>query len=246
MENQRVLNKLLRTQDFSGSRKNLLQAERNAQSITEVEKVLAVVSDMAGGTSRIYDGGFGKTIGLKDYSSEDSIWETGILSMMSEEEQEEKYIAELRFYHYLRHQPKGIRRNSYLISKLRFNPAGKKSMDVLHRMYYVYDDDSMENVIGAICLYGPLTFDFSGKSHVVNSLTGIAEPLTSSANSDVLSKRERQILTLIASGLKSEEIAERLNISKHTVSRHRQEILARLQVKNSIEACRLAKSMLLI
>ncbi|MDE6449608.1 MAG: LuxR C-terminal-related transcriptional regulator [Muribaculaceae bacterium] len=245
MENQRILNKLLRTQDFSGSRKNLQQDENNVRGIIEVEKVLAVISDMADGTSRIYDGGFGNRIGLKDYSHEDSIWETGILSMMSDTELEEKFIAELRFYHYLRHQPKMIRQNYYMISKLRFNPVGREAIDILHRMFYVYDD-SLENVIGAICLYGPLTFDFNGRSHAVNSLTGIAEPLTSSANSAVLSKRERQILILIASGLKSADIAERLNISKHTVSRHRQEILARLQVKNSIEACRLAKSMELI
>lgn len=112
-------------------------------------------------------------------------------------------------------------------------------------MYYVYDD-SADNIIGAICIYGPLTIDFNGKSHAVNSLTGISEPLTSTTNSTVLSKRECLILSLIALGFKSAEIAERLNISKHTVSRHRQEILARMQVKNSIEACRLAKSMKLI
>ena len=245
MENQRILNKLLRTQNFSDSRTNLLMAENNIRALVEIEKVLAVISNMADGTSRIFDGGFGSTIGLKNYSREDSIWETGILSLMSDEEQEEKYIAELRFFHYIRHQPKQFRNNYYLISKLRFNQDGKKFMDVLHRMYYVYDD-SAENIIGAICTYGPLTFDFNGKSHAVNSLTGISEPLTSSTNSTVLSKRECQILSLIASGFKSAEIADRLNISKHTVSRHRQEILARLQVKNSIEACRLAKSMKLI
>lgn len=245
MENQRILNKLLRTQDFSDSREKILMAEDNARAMVEIEKVLAVVSNMADGTSRIFDGGFGSAIGLTDYSREDSIWETGILSIMSDEEQEEKYIAELRFFHYLRHQPKQQRKNYYLVSKLRFSRGGKNFMDVLHRMYYVYDD-SADNIIGAICIYGPLTFDFNGKSHAVNSLTGISEPLTSSTNSTVLSKRESQILSLIASGFKSAEIAERLNISKHTVSRHRQEILARLQVKNSIEACRLAKSMKLI
>lgn len=245
MENQRILNKLLRTQDFSDSREKILMAEDNARAMVEIEKVLAVVSNMADGTSRIFDGGFGSAIGLTDYSREDSIWETGILSIMSDEEQEEKYIAELRFFHYLRHQPKQQRKNYYLVSKLRFSRGGKNFMDVLHRMYYVYED-SADNIIGAICIYGPLTFDFNGKSHAVNSLTGISEPLTSSTNSTVLSKRESQILSLIASGFKSAEIAERLNISKHTVSRHRQEILARLQVKNSIEACRLAKSMKLI
>ncbi len=245
MENRRILNKLLRIQDFNGSHENMREADNYARAVAGVENVVAVVSDMADGTSRIYDGGFGDTIGLKDYSREDSIWETGILSMMPDTEQEEKYIAELRFSHYLRRMPRSIRKNYCLISKLRFDTVGGKSVDVMHRMYYVFDD-KVENVVGAICLYGPLTFDFNGKSHAVNSLTGVAEPLTSSANNAVLSKRERQILSLIESGLKSAEIAERLNISKHTVSRHRQEILARLQVKNSIEACRLAKSMELI
>ncbi|MDE7409673.1 MAG: LuxR C-terminal-related transcriptional regulator, partial [Muribaculaceae bacterium] len=69
------------------------------------------------------------------------------------------------------------------------------------------------------------------------------EELTSAANDAIISKRERQILQLIASGMESMEIAAALNISKNTVSRHRQEILAKLQVKNSIEACRLASSM---
>ncbi|MDE5846342.1 MAG: LuxR C-terminal-related transcriptional regulator [Muribaculaceae bacterium] len=44
----------------------------------------------------------------------------------------------------------------------------------------------------------------------------------------------------------SAEIAGLLNISIHTVSRHRQEIISKLQVKNTHEACRLAKSMGLI
>jgi len=37
-----------------------------------------------------------------------------------------------------------------------------------------------------------------------------------------------------------------LSISTNTVSRHRQEILGKLQVKNSIEACRVAKDLKLI
>ena len=37
-----------------------------------------------------------------------------------------------------------------------------------------------------------------------------------------------------------------LAISPNTVSRHRQEILGKLQVKNSIEACRIARDLELI
>ncbi len=44
----------------------------------------------------------------------------------------------------------------------------------------------------------------------------------------------------------SKEIAAALSISVNTVSRHRQEILGKLQVKNSIEACRVARELRLI
>lgn len=112
-------------------------------------------------------------------------------------------------------------------------------------MYYIYADDS-ETVTHALCLYGRSAYDFVGKSLVVNSLTGVSEELTSSADASILSRRERQVLALIDSGKKSQEIAEILSISKNTVSRHRQEILAKLQVKNSMEACRMAKTMKII
>nr|WP_304613283.1 helix-turn-helix transcriptional regulator [Paramuribaculum intestinale] len=112
-------------------------------------------------------------------------------------------------------------------------------------MYYVHDT-VCDNVLYAICLYGPMMFDFKGSSYMVDMTTGIREELSAEANGAVLSRRERQVLSLIDEGMKSVEIARRLNISVHTVSRHRQEILAKLQVKNSIEACRRAKAMKLI
>ena len=61
--------------------------------------------------------------------------------------------------------------------------------------------------------------------------------------SKILSDREIQVLRLIDKGLISKQIADTLSISIHTVSRHRQEILAKLQVRNSIEACRVAKDL---
>ena len=119
------------------------------------------------------------------------------------------------------------------------------TIDAIHRMYYIYADDS-ETVTHALCLYGRSAFDFIGKSIVVNSLTGVLEELTSSTDASILSRREKQVLALIDSGKRSYEIAEILSISKNTVSRHRQEILAKLQVKNSMEACRIAKTMRII
>ena len=210
-----------------------------------VENALIVVSDMAEGKSHIIAGGFARNLDIGDYQQENSIWENKILDLMSPEEQEEKYIAELRFFHYLRHLPKSKKTDYYLMSKLRFRFTDGDIHDVLHRMYYIFDENG-ENLRLAICIYGPMPFDFKGKSFAVNSITGIKEELTASGNGSILSRRERQILAMIDTGMKSAEIAVQLNISIHTISRHRQEIIGKLQVRNTHEACRLAKSMGLV
>jgi len=72
----------------------------------------------------------------------------------------------------LRHLPKKQRADYYLVSKLRFRFADGGIHDVLHRMYYIFDEEK-ENIRFAICIYGPMTFDFNGKSYVVNSVIGI-------------------------------------------------------------------------
>ncbi len=242
MSKKRELDRLLSRLNMDACPDALDRAMNYARAIADIEGNVAVVSDLAQGTSRIIAGSFARQLGLGDYSRENSIWEEKILSLMSAAEQEEKYIAELRFYHYLRHIPREKRPDYYLISKLRFTFPDGDLRDVMHKMYYLYAPDG-ESVQYAICLYGPLIFDMPCKSCVANSLTGVFEELTTNANDAILSRRERQILLLIESGLSSREIAERLCISVHTVSRHRQEILSKLQVKNSHEACRLAKSM---
>ncbi len=245
MGNLTKLDQLLKNQSIKADSIETAQLLDYAEYISRTENVIAVVSDLKRGTSRIFPGKFGLTLGVGDYSKEDSIWEKAILDLMTEEEREEKYIAELRFFNFLRHVPRHIRSDYYLVSKLRMKTAAGDAINVTHRMYYIYADDS-ETITHAICLYGRSVFYFTGKSVAVNSLTGVSEELTSLADASILSRREKQVLALIDSGKRSYEIAEMLSISKNTVSRHRQEILAKLQVKNSIEACRIAKTMKII
>lgn len=240
-ENRETLDKLFRSENKADGGIPLTDTIDNMRFWARVENVLIVISDMAEGKSHIIAGGFARNLDIGEYQHENSIWESKILSLMSPEEQEEKYIAELRFFHFLRHLPKSKKRDYFLISKLRFRFADGNIHDVLHRMYYIYDENG-EELRFAICIYGPLPFDFKGKCFAVNSLTGIKEELTASGNDSILSRRERQILAMIDTGMKSAEIAVQLNISIHTVSRHRQEIVGKLQVKHTHEACRLAKS----
>ena len=55
-----------------------------------------------------------------------------------------------------------------------------------------------------------------------------------------LSKREIQILNLLSEGYISKEIADKLFISSHTVNTHRQRIISKLKVSNTIEAVNFA------
>ena len=55
------------------------------------------------------------------------------------------------------------------------------------------------------------------------------------ASKSVFSKREKQIIQLIADGLKNKEISEKLFISLHTVKNHRKSILDKASVNSSSE-----------
>jgi two-component system response regulator NreC len=57
---------------------------------------------------------------------------------------------------------------------------------------------------------------------------------------DVLTDREREVLTLIAQGLSNTEIAEQLVISPKTVNRHRENIMMKLDLHNRVELVRYA------
>ena len=245
MNNLPKLNQLLKCQSAKDSAIELDDLLNYAENVARIENLTAVVSDLRCGNSWIFSGRFAMVLGIEIYSEEDSIWEKAILDLMEEEEREEKYLAELRFFNFLRHVPRHTRADYYLLSKLRMTAATGDTIDVIHRMYYIYADDS-ETITHSLCLYGRSAFDFAGKSIVVNSFTGVSEELTSSADSSILSRREKQVLQLIDSGKTSADIARILSISKNTVSRHRQEILAKLQVKNSMAACRIGKAMNII
>lgn len=86
---------------------------------------------------------------------------------------------------------------------------------------------------------------YTVKSVLINSYTGdIFSPLDEYYDRDViLSSREIEILKFIEQGKLSKEIAEQLNISVNTVNTHRQRILKKLKVYNSIEAIKYAQTL---
>ena len=53
---------------------------------------------------------------------------------------------------------------------------------------------------------------------------------------DVLSKREKEILEMLSTGLLYKEISEKLSISPETVRKHLYHVYEKLHVSNRIEA----------
>lgn len=89
---------------------------------------------------------------------------------------------------------------------------------------------------------------FIVKSQLIDTKTGdVFTPLDDMYDRDtILTTRELEILKKISQGLLSKEISSLLGISVHTVNTHRQRILAKLNVNNSIEAVKYATALGLI
>ncbi len=63
---------------------------------------------------------------------------------------------------------------------------------------------------------------------------------TPPASLDTLTRRERQVLELVAEGLTNPQIGERLGISPKTVARHRERIMAKLNLHSRTELVKFA------
>ncbi len=251
MNNRDILDKEFSKLDFGKGQPlaELLNRYKTvARNYAQLENALAILSDLQTNTSYIYYGGFAQTLGIGDEKTEDevpSIWEEEILKLIHPDDLAGKYLQELCFSHFIERQPESKRADYYLASKLRMKNGMNTYTQVLHRIFYVTTPPG-DTLWLALCLYNPLSFDIPAKCMIINSVNGQMTELDKQDSEKILSAREKQVLSLIDRGLTSKEIAATLYISTNTVNRHRQEILGKLRVKNSVEACRVAKELKLI
>jgi len=66
------------------------------------------------------------------------------------------------------------------------------------------------------------------------------EPTGAAKDLDVLSKREKQVLELVAEGFTNIQIGEKLGISPKTVARHRERIMKKLDLHSCTELVKFA------
>ena len=244
MDSFHKLDSLLRAQAATGHSLLESSAFAFAAQIARIGNALVVLSDLRKNISHIFAGRFASQFGLDGYSSENSIWEKEILRLIPDIDREEKYLAELKFFHFISALPAAKKSDYLLISRLRMRDSTGSYNDVLHRMFYLFDDSGA--VAFAICLYSPALYDMPWKSAAVNSATGHVVDLTTENSIKILGTRETQVLALIDKGKTSAQIADELHISPHTVNRHRQSIISKLKVRNSTEACRAGKILKII
>lgn len=87
-----------------------------------LENAISVLSDMRTNISYIHYGGFSEVLGLKETEKVHlihSIWEEGIFKLIHPDDLYQKNLQELKFFHFIKHQPKNKRKDFYLMNKLR-------------------------------------------------------------------------------------------------------------------------------
>ena len=124
------------------------------------------------------------------------------------------------------------------IYEMRVLDKGKYVRMIYQTRLLAFKDDNFL-AMGMIDLAPEQSANTSVRFQIKNCLTDEVVPFAIESATDVLlTPREREILALAKEGMFSKEISEKLNISIHTVNRHRQNILEKLQVDNIIEAIR--------
>lgn len=246
----KTLNQKLLEQPFENENEpsTLLHKYKNiAKTYAQIENSIAVLSDMQNNKSYIYYGGIANEIGLERSPTQEinSIWEEDILNRIYHDDLLRKHSTELQFFNFIKDIPSTKRGNYYVASKLHIlNKLGEYIL-IQHRMFYVCSTLG-DNLWLALCLYNFMhdkNANEDSYSLIINSETGDVIKPDKQKNSKILSKREKEILDLIRKGKLSKEIANTLSISINTVNRHRQNILQKLKVDNSIEACRIVELM---
>ena len=122
------------------------------------------------------------------------------------------------------------------IYEMRVLDRGKYVRMIYQMRILAFKDDNFLGM-GIIDIAPEQSANTSVRFQIKNCLTDEIVPFAiESATDTLLTPREREILALAKEGMFSKEISEKLNISIHTVNRHRQNILEKLQVDNMIEA----------
>ncbi len=233
--------------------KKLEQHQLFIHSLTAINGGCAVISDLSNRNSYVAVHPWAHFLGLTFEEASlqmiDSMDEDYIYRRIHPEDLVEKRLLEYKFF-----------QKTFSISpEERLKYRGRCRLRIMNEkgeyqfvdnLVQIMENTPAGNVWLIFCLYS-LAADQRPESGIYATIThmerGEVETLfLSDEHRNILSEREKEILRCIRKGLSSKEIANSLCISVNTVNRHRQNILEKLSVGNSIEACRAAELMKLL
>lgn len=252
-EQEYKLKSLLTGQDFDTteeqSQQSLETAKDYAHAYVKATNGIAVLSDLQKDVCYMYSGLFGHTLGIPEYAvNASSAFEYEIFSSIPDEDLLERHILELRFFHFIKSVPISEKTNYYATCMIHFQRNGFPPIPMLHCTRYLLCHTNGSVWLG-LCTYIPFPH-IEGRmvGNIVNTRTGeIIQPEQyRQYDCKLLSKRQLEILSLLAKGTGSKQIADKLYISVYTVNRHRQDILSKLNVANTAAAVEIGLRMNLI
>jgi DNA-binding CsgD family transcriptional regulator len=136
----------------------------------------------------------------------------------------------------------GIIKNK--INRLIQKPHSGKQQEVLSFTYHIKD------ILGEwyFVSHELYLYHFKKNFIVLNYLYDISQierieyffgktqnPINKNGNNITISKREKEVLILIAEGFSSKQIANELYISNHTATKHRKNLIEKFKVKNTAQ-----------
>ncbi len=143
--------------------------------------------------------------------------------------------------------PVGQRKDYKHIYEFRAKNAGDDYMRIiLQQQVLELDADGNPWLLLGIIDVSPDSSVFEQiKLRIINYKTGDVVPFSFiEQKSDIkLSEREKEILELARRGLQSKEISEKLFLSIHTVNKHRQNIMQKMNTNNVLEAIDYARKL---
>jgi len=106
---------------------------------------------------------------------------------------------------------------------------------------YLLKDGGFDDLVTAVRAVqaGQVHLCPSVSDQVIREYVNLADAESGSAF-DVLSAREREVLQLLAEGLSTKEIADRLNLSAKTVETHRKGVMDKLEIRSIAELTKYA------
>lgn len=214
------------------------------ENYVSIEQCTAVLSDFKSDCSYVYTGSFGKVFGLPTENFViDSAFEDCIFDKIHPDDIIERHVLELDYFHFLKSLPYETTPRYSTSSRIRTQNIPECSY-IHHRTIYL-KSESNGSVHLALCLYAPSTdvqprFGIDGKIVNIQSGEVVATERYKLYKQTLLSKRELEVLVFVAKGNSSIQIAKQLSISVYTVRRHRQNIIEKMKVANTVEAVKTA------